>query len=191
MAQEHWDFINVLIIVARFIQVFGFSFAVVMLIGEFPLLYTFSVFMVNLLGFFLILTGILAKVLSLAGVILADLFIIALSLVFFLKGYRVKKERERRPPDPKPYTRCPVCGSLVNSNSYCALMDSKSILYFDSKEHMEAFLKNPQLYRVSKDINYDGARKICTNREVGWVNYEDYIGAEPPKVHFIKSFRAS
>ncbi|RMH80542.1 MAG: hypothetical protein D6674_03590 [Acidobacteria bacterium] len=181
MAQEHWDFINILVIVARFIQVLGFFFAVIMLIKEFPLVYTFLVFLINLLGFFFILVGILAKAFSLLGVILVDALIIAVSLLLFLRAYRIKKERERYPPSPKPYTRCPVCGSLIRNDSFCAIMDSKSILYFDSKEHMEAFLGAPNLYWVSKEINYDGVRKVCVNRKVGWVSYKDYIGGLSPQ----------
>ncbi|MFN7065305.1 MAG: hypothetical protein ACK4OF_04065 [Aquificaceae bacterium] len=172
MAQEQWDFINILIMLARFIQVFGFFFGILMLVKEFPVGYTFGVFAVNLVGFFAILTGILTKAISLLGVLVADIFIIAISLGLFLRAYTIKKQREKFPPPPKPYTRCPVCGTYINPNSdYCVLMDSKSLLYFDSKDHMEAFLKSPENYRISKEINYDGVRKVCLKKEEGWINW--------------------
>lgn len=172
MTQEHWDFVNVLVIVARFVQVFGFFFAILMLIKEFPLGYTFLVFAINLIGFFAILTGVLMGAFSLLEVLLADAVIILLSIAIFMQAYRVKKLREKFPPPPKPFTRCPVCGNFVKvEGDYCVLMDSKSLLYFDSKEHMETFIKNPQLYKVSKEINYDGVRKICINKEEGWIEW--------------------
>ncbi len=179
MSQEEWDFINLLIIIARFIQVFGFFFAIFMLIREFPLLYTFSVFLVNLIGFFAILVGILTKYLFLLGVILADLLIILISLFLFLRAYRVKKIKDNFPPPPKLGTRCPVCGSYINTQSdYCVLMDSKSLLYFDSKEHMKAFIEEPYKYRVSREINYDGVKKICLSKEEGWIK----LGQKPQEV---------
>lgn len=169
MTQEQWDFVNLLVIVARFVQVFGFFFAILMLVKEFPIGHTFLVFAINLVGFFAILTGVLIKAFSLPEVLIADAIIIGLSLAIFMKAYRVKRLREKFPPPPRPYTRCPVCGSFVNpEGDYCVLMDSKSLLYFDTKEHMEAFIKNPELYRVSEEINYDGVRKICINKEEGW-----------------------
>ncbi len=172
MPQEQWDFINLLIILARFIQVFGFFFAILMLVKEFPLGYTFGVFAVNLVGFFAILTGILTKALSFFGVLLADIFIITVSLGLFLRAYTIKKQREKFPPPPKPYTRCPVCGTYISPTSdYCVLMDSKSLLYFDSKEHLQAFLKSPESYRISKEINYDGVRKVCLRKEEGWIKW--------------------
>ncbi len=172
MTQEQWDFINALVILARFIQVFGFFFAILMLIKEFPLTHTFLVFAINLVGFFVILTGVLTRLLSLAGVLLADAIIVVLSLLIFLRGYKIKKLREKFPPPPKPFTRCPVCGGIVNpKGDYCVLMDSKSILYFDKREHMEAFINNPQLYKVSREINYDGVRKVCVNKEEGWIEW--------------------
>ncbi|MCS6958028.1 MAG: hypothetical protein RMK75_06195 [Aquificaceae bacterium] len=174
MSQEHWDFVNALIILARFIQVFGFFFAILMLIKEFPISYTFGVFSVNLIGFFAILVGILTGFLSLLGTILADGIIIGVSLLLFFKAYMVKKQREKFPPKPKPFTRCPVCGVFINPElDYCVLMDSKSLLYFDKREHMEAFLKNPEAYKVSKEINYDGVRKICLKKEEGWKKAEE------------------
>ncbi|MCS7262188.1 MAG: hypothetical protein N3C13_05600 [Aquificaceae bacterium] len=172
MGQEHWDFVNFLIIVARFVQVLGFFFAVLMLVKEFPLSYTFGVFAVNLLGFFAILVGVLMGLLSLAGVLLADVLIIALSLFLFVRALRIKRQREKFPPPPKPFTRCPVCGAYISPNSdYCVLMDSKSLLYFDCREHMEAFIENPEAYRVAKEINYDGVRKVCVRREEGWTDF--------------------
>jgi hypothetical protein len=60
-----------------------------MLVREFPLGYTFLVFSINLVGFFGILAGILAGKLSFFGVLLADLLIISLSLMLFLKAYRM------------------------------------------------------------------------------------------------------
>ncbi len=179
MTQEQWDFVNLLVIVARFFQVFGFFFAVLMLIKEFPLFHTFFVFAINLVGFFAILTGVLMKVFSFVEVLLADAVIVGLTLLIFLRAYKVKKLKERFPPLPKPFTRCPVCGSFINPNEdYCVLMDSKSLLYFDKKEHMEAFIRNPQLYKVSKDINYDGVRKVCINKEEGWIEW----GQSPQEV---------
>ncbi|MCX8164905.1 MAG: hypothetical protein N3D14_05875 [Aquificaceae bacterium] len=170
MMQEQWDFVNLLIIVARFIQVFGFFLAVLMLIKELPLVHTFGVFVINLVGFFAILVGVLTRFLSLAGVMLADALIIFLSLLLFIGAYKIKKQRDRVPPPPKPFTRCPVCGAYINSNfQYCALMDSKSLLYFDNKEHMLAFIENPEGYKVAKEINYDGVRRVCFNKEEGWV----------------------
>ncbi|MDW8032382.1 MAG: hypothetical protein RMH93_02420 [Aquificaceae bacterium] len=172
MTQEEWDFVNLLIILARFLQVFGFFLAVLMLVKEFPLSYTFAVFAVNLLGFFVVLAGVLTGFLSLPGVILADALLIALSLLLFLRAHKIKKYRERFPPPPKPFTRCPVCGAYINPNTrYCVLMDSKSLLYFDRREHMEAFIKNPQDYKISREINYDGVKKVCLNREEGWVKW--------------------
>lgn len=170
MAQEQWDLVNTLVIVARFIQVFGFFLGVVMLVKEFPLMYTFGVFMLNLVGFFAILFGVLIGFLSLPGVILSDFFLIAFSFLLFFKAYRIKKQRERFPPPPKPLTRCPVCGAYIKPQSgYCVLMDSKSLLYFDTEEHLKAFIKNPDAYRVSKEINYDGVRKVCLKKEEGWI----------------------
>ncbi len=175
MAQEYWDYINALIVLARFIQVFGFFFAIFMLVREFPLGYTFSVFSVNLVGFFGILAGVLVGKLSLFGVVFADLLIISLSLLLFLKAYKVKKEKEKYPPPPPANTRCPVCGAYIKPTfSYCVVKDSKSLLYFDSKEHMEAFLKDPLAYKVSKDINYDGVRKVCVDKSRGWIEFEYY-----------------
>lgn len=172
MTQEQWDFINLLVIVARFVQVFGFFFAILMLIKEFPIGYTFLVFAINLVGFFAILTGVLTRLFSLPEVLIADAIIIALSIAIFLKAYKVKKLKEKFPSPPKPFTRCPVCGSFIDpKGNYCVLMDSKSLLYFDTREHMEAFIKNPQLYRISKEINYDGVKKVCINKEEGWIEW--------------------
>lgn len=183
MAQEYWDYINALIILARFVQVFGFFFAIFMLIREFPLGYTFGVFSVNLVGFFGILAGVLSGKLSLVGVLLADLLIILLSLLLFIRGYKLKKEKEKYPPPPPPNTRCPVCGAYIKPNSsYCVIKDSKSLLYFDSRAHMEAFLKEPYAYRISKEINYDGVRKLCVDKREGWIDFEDYKkGAQDPQ----------
>ncbi len=172
MAQEQWDFINLLVIVARFVQVFGFFFAILMLMKEFPVGYTFLVFAINLVGFFAILTGVLTRLFFLPEVLIADTIIIILSVAIFLKAYKVKKLKEKFPPPPKPFIRCPVCGSFINpKGDYCVLMDSKSLLYFDKKEHMEAFISNPQLYRISKEINYDGVKKICIDKEEGWIEW--------------------
>ncbi len=179
MTPEQWDFINVLIIVARFIQVLGFLFAVLMLVKEFPLGYTFGVFAVNLVGFFGVLVGVLTKFLSLIGVLLVDALIIAVSLVLFIKAYRIKKFKERFPPPPKTNTRCPVCGAYIKpQDSYCVLMDSKSLLYFDNKEHMKAFIENPSAYKLSKEINYDGVRRICVNKKEGWIEFK---GGQSPQ----------
>lgn len=179
MSQEQWDFINTLVVVARFIQVLGFFFAILMLIKEFPIAHTFLVFAINLVGFFVILTGILTRLFSLPEVLLMDALIIGLSLIIFLRAYRIKKLRDKFPPPPKVDTRCPVCGAYIKPQSdYCVLMDSKTHLYFDSKEHMEAFLKDPQAYRISKEINYDGVKRVCINKEEGWIEW----GQGPQKI---------
>ncbi len=172
MQQEHWDFINILVIVARFIQVLGFFFAILMLIKEFPLTYTFAVFSINLVGFFLILAGILAKIFTLKEVLLADAIIIGASMALFIKAYKVKKEKEKFPAPPKKGTRCPVCGAYIHPHmDYCVLMDSKTLLYFDSKDHLLAFLQEPHRYKISKEINYDGVKRICFDKKEGWIEW--------------------
>lgn len=179
MSQEQWDFINILVVIARFVQVLGFFFAILMLVKEFPIAHTFMVFAVNLVGFFAILAGILTGLFSLAEVLLMDAIIIGTSVVIFLKAYRIKRLRDKFPPPPKPNTRCPVCGAYIKPQSdYCVLMDSKTHLYFDSREHMEAFLRDPQAYRISKEINYDGVKRVCLNKEEGWIEW----GQGPQKI---------
>ena len=159
-------------LVARLVQVFGFFFAILMLMKEFPIRYTFLVFAINLVGFFAILTGVLTRLFSLPEVLIADIIIIALSIAIFLKALKVKKLKEKFPPPPKPFTRCPVCGSFIDTKgNYCVLMDSKSLIYFDKKEHMEAFIKNPQLYKISNEINYNGVKKVCINKEERWIEW--------------------
>ena len=36
---------------------------------------------------------------------------------------------------------------------------------------MEAFLKDPQAYRISKEINYDGVKRVSINKEEGWIEW--------------------
>jgi len=43
---------------------------------------------------------------------------------------------------------------------------------------MEAFLKDPQAYRISKEINYDGVKRVCINKEEGWIEW----GQGPQKI---------
>ncbi|MEN3034420.1 MAG: hypothetical protein ABDH18_05480 [Aquificaceae bacterium] len=164
------DRVNALIVVARFIQVAGFSVAIVMLALEYSLSMTFGVFAINSIAFFLILIGIMVGALSLEGVLVADAIVIALSIGMFLKARSQKKLKDLIPASPKHFSRCPVCGKIIKpSDEYCALMDSKSILYFDSLEHMKEFIASPDSYRISKEINFDGVRKIAISKRDRWI----------------------
>ncbi|MCS7084116.1 MAG: hypothetical protein NZL90_03915, partial [Aquificaceae bacterium] len=108
--------------------------------------------------------------LSLEGVLIADAIVIMLSIGMFLKAREKKRMKDLIPAPPKNFSRCPVCGKIIKpSDEYCVLMDSKSTIYFDTLEHMKEFISSPESYKISKDINFDGVKKISICKKGPWI----------------------
>ncbi len=171
---------HLLIIVARLLEMFSFLIILIFIFKGVALKHVFITAGITVLGILFSIFGYLGNLISpfTSFAIDALVFFIVLSIAF----YAFMEQREFRimpPPPPSKGTRCPVCGGFVKpEDDYAVAREGKDLIYFDSKEHLESFLKDFKEYKALRRLNIRRVEDVYFKGEKGWKKVEYNKGHE-------------
>lgn len=160
----------ILIFIGRLLEMFGFCIVLVFMFSGVSLKYVFITAGLTVVGMTISIFGYLGGFLSPIASFGVNLFVFPIVLGIAFYAFMEKRKWKIRPPPPPPKgTRCPVCGAFVKQeDEYAVAREGRDLLYFDSKEHLYAFLENFAEYKALKKLNFRKVEDIYIKGKGGW-----------------------